>query len=405
MKFEVLIIGTDANAYYMSRCYHEAYGKKAYILGNKPMAFTMYSNIANITYNDKIWDEKEFIKALNNFKRIIPINVKILVISSNETYTNFLNRNRDKLDKQFVFNYNSEELINSLIMKDAFYKTYENSILDFARTYFYDCSEFVEFKEDFLYPVIIKPSDVINYNHNNFDGKKKIYKLNTEEEVNEVIKKIIDSGYKSTLIIQEYIPGDDSYLFDSVVYSGKDKKVKLISFAQIGLQEHSKNMIGNAAVLINGYSQFDGVDKMVNTIKTFMEDIGYEGFAEFDMKYDYRDNKYKVLEINARQGRSSYYITKAGYNLVKVMVDDLIYNKEMEYKFIDEEVLLSFIPKGVIDKYCVNLEYKNKVNELWKKRVNPLVYKKDTCVKRKLFLIKKYFRYFKEYKNSAWENE
>lgn len=405
MKFEVLIIGTDANAYYMSRCYHEAYGKKAYILGNKMMPFTTYSNIANIMYNDKIWDEKEFIKALNNFKRIIPANVKILVISSNETYTNFLNRNRDKLDKQFVFNYNDEKLINSLIMKDIFYKTYENSELDFAKTYFYDCKKYKEFKEELLYPVIIKPADVISYNHNNFEGKKKIYKLDNEEEVNEVIKKIIDSGYKNTLIIQEYIPGDDSYLFDSVVYCGKDKKVKLISFAQIGLQEHSKNMIGNAAVLINGYSQFGKTDKMIKTIKTFMEYIGYEGFAEFDMKYDYRDKKYKVLEINARQGRSSYYITKAGYNLVEVMIEDLIYNKPMEYKVIDEEILLSFIPKGVIKKYCKNEEYKNKVLELWNKRVNPLVYKKDTNLKRPLFLLKKYLRYYKDYKNSAWENE
>lgn len=405
MKFEVLIIGTDANAYYMSRCFHEAYGKKAYILGNKPMTFTLYSNIANITYNDKIWDEIEFIKALNNFKRIIPKNVKILVISSNETYTNFLNKNRDKLDKQFIFNYNNEELINSLIMKDIFYKTYENSVLEFAKTYFYDCSKYTEFKEDLLYPVIIKPADVISYNHNDFEGKKKIYKLNTEEEVNEVIKKIIDSGYKNNLIIQEYIPGDDSYLFDSVVYSGKDKKVKLVSFAQIGLQEHSKNMIGNAAVLINGYSQFGGEKEMINTIKTFMESIEYEGFAEFDLKYDYRDRKYKVLEINARQGRSSYYITKAGYNLVKVMVDDLIYNKPMDFKVIDEEILLSFIPKSVIIKYCKNEEYKNKVLELWKKRVNPLKYKKDTDIKRKLFLIKKYIRYYKDYKNSEWEQE
>ena len=405
MKIEVLIIGTDANAYYMSRCYHEAYGKKAYILGNKPMTFTLYSNIANVIYNDKIWEEKEFLKALNNFKRIIPTNVKILVISSNETYTNFLNRNRDKIDKQFVYNYNDEKLINSLIMKDVFYKTYENSVLDFAKTYFYDCKKFTEFKEDFLYPVIVKPADVISYNHNDFEGKKKIYKLNSEEEVNEVIKKIIDSGYKNTLIIQEYIPGDDSYLFDSVVYSGKDKKVKLVSFAQIGLQEHSKNMIGNAAVLINGYSQFEGVSEMINTIKTFMEDIGYEGFAEFDMKYDYRDRKYKVLEINARQGRSSYYITKAGYNLVKIMIEDLIYNTPMEYKVIDEPVLLTFIPKGVIKKYCKNEEYVNKVLELWKDRVNPLKYNKDTNLKRKLFLLKKYFRYYKDYKNSAWENE
>jgi len=87
------------------------------------------------------------------------------------------------------------------------------------------------------------------------------------------------------------------------------------------------------------------------------------------------------------------------------MVDDLIYNKKMDFKIIDKEVLLSFIPKGVIIKYCKNEEYKNKVLELWKDRVNPLKYDKDMNIKRVLFLVKKYFRYFKDYKNSAWEND
>ena len=32
MDFEILIAGTDANAYYMARCYHEAFGKKANLL-------------------------------------------------------------------------------------------------------------------------------------------------------------------------------------------------------------------------------------------------------------------------------------------------------------------------------------------------------------------------------------
>ena len=405
IKFEVLIIGTDANAYYMARCYHEAYNKKAYVLGRNQMSFTKYSNIVNVNYNDRIWEKNEFIKALNNFKRIIPKNTKILVISSNETYTNFLNKNRDNLDKQFIFNYNNPLLIESLIMKDKFYKTYENSNLTFAKTFFYDCKEYKEFNEKILYPVIVKPSDVITYNHNDFDGKKKVYRLNTKEEVNDTIKKIVESGYKSTLIIQEYIPGDDSYLFDAVAYSGKDKKVKLISFAQIGLQEHTENMIGNAAVLINGYSQYPGVNKMIDIIKTFLEEISYEGFCEFDMKYDYRDNTYKVLEINARQGRSSYYITEAGYNLIKVMVDDLIYDKKMEFNVIDKKILLSFIPKGVILKYCKNEKFKNKVLELWKYRVNPLKYNKDKNMMRVVFLIKKYLRYYKEYENSTWEND
>ena len=215
---------------------------------------------------------------------------------------------------------------------------------------------------------IIKPSNVIEYNHISFEGKNKIYKVEDYETLVNTVNKIVENGYKDTLILQEFIPGDDSYLFDSVVYCGKDKKVKFISFAQIGLQEHSKTMVGNAAVLINGFNQFGDNSAMINKIRTFMEDIGYQGFAEFDMKYDYRDNKFKVLEINARQGRCSYYIAPLGYNLVKVLADDLIYNKEMNFEVIDKEVLLSFVPKGVAKKYIANEIFRKKALSLWKKQ-------------------------------------
>ena len=254
------------------------------------------------------------------------------------------------------------------------------------------------------YPVILKPSNVIMYNHLSFEGKNKIYKVETKEELDEIIAKIIKSGYTDTLIIQDFIPGDDSYLFDAVAYVDKNKKVKILSLAQIGLQEHSKNMVGNAAVLINGYYQYGNIKEIEEQMKTFLEEIGYQGFAEFDLKYDYRDKKFKVLEINARQGRSSYYITPLGCNLVKVLIDDLINNKEMKYKFLKDKVLLSFVPKGVIKKYIVNEEYKKEALKLWKKGVvNPIKYNKDRNFKRYLYLTKKHFRYYKEYKNGYWK--
>jgi len=328
------------------------------------------------------------------------------LISSNETYAAFISKNKDKINEQFVHNYPNIDIINSLIMKETFYKTYENSVLDFPTTVYYDCSNPQEITNDFTYPVIIKPSNVIEYNHLKFEGKNKIYKVNTKDELEEIVNKIVKNGYKDTLILQEFIPGDDSYLFDSVVYCGKDKKVKLISFAQIGLQEHSKTMVGNAAVLINGFNQYGDNSEMIDKIKTFMEDIGYQGFAEFDMKYDYRDKKFKVLEINARQGRCSYYIAPLGYNLVKVLADDLIYNKEMHFEIVDKEALLSFVPKGVIKKYIVNEEFKKKALSMWKKGViNPLKYEKDTDLKRKLLLARRHFDYYKEYKNGVWENK
>jgi len=407
MDFEVLILGSDINAYYMARCTHEAFNKKAYLLANKKMAFTAYSTILNIIYNSNLWDESCFLDALDEFAKQHE-SKKILLVSSNETYAKFIVRNKEKINKQYVYNYPSINIIETLIDKENFYKTYANSELNFPKTLYYDLSASGNFEIDFEFPVILKPADVISYGHIDFEGKNKIYKIECKEDFFNIITKIKNSGYKGVLIIQEYIPGDDSYLFDSVVYSDKFGKVKLISFAQIGLQEHTKHMVGNAAVLINGYNSLGvSTDQIVSEIKSFMENINYKGFAEFDLKYDYRDQKFKILEINARQGRSSYYIAGLGYNLIEILVKDLIFNEELKYEFLNKELLLSFVPKTIIKKYIVNKNFKDKALLLWKnnKVVKPLFYKHERAIKRKIILYKRQFDYLKEYKDGYWQNK
>lgn len=51
INYNVLILGSDANAYYMARCYYELYHKKAYILEKHPFPYTTYSSIVDITHN------------------------------------------------------------------------------------------------------------------------------------------------------------------------------------------------------------------------------------------------------------------------------------------------------------------------------------------------------------------
>lgn len=402
MDFEVLILGSDVNAYYMARCTHEAYNKKAYMLIKDKLAFTTHSKIINHIYNDKIWNEKDFVIAINNFLDEHK-DRKILVISSNETYAKYLVSNKDKFRKNIYFNYPSLNILDSLINKEKFYKEYSNSNLKFPKTVYYNTLDNVKLEDDFDYPVIVKPANVVMYNHISFEGKKKIYKLNNKDELLSTINLIKGSNYTDTLIIQEFIPGDDSHLFDAVVYSDKNGDVKLISFAQIGLQEHKPDMIGNATVLINGFNTF-GVDTtpMVKSIKKFMNDISYQGYAEFDMKFDERSGEFKVLEINARQGRCSYYIAEAGFNLVKILVDDLINDVKMEFKYIDKKVMLSFVNKSIISKFIDNSTFKKEALQMYKESCNPLVYKKDWSFIRNLLYIKRNKNYRNSYQQYKW---
>lgn len=404
MDFELLIVGMDANAYYMARCYHEKYNKKAYLIGKNSIWFTDLSEIVNTKYVADLWNEEVFLEELKKFY-LEHADKKILLVSSTENYIRLISNNKEKLSNMYYFNYPDNSIIDNIINKELFYKTYENSIISLPKTIYYDCSSNEEVSTPFTYPVIVKAANVVSYRKLDFIGKNKIYKLESYEELKNTIQLIKDGGYKDTLIIQEYIPGDDSHLFDAVIYSDKNGKVKRISFAQIGLQEHAKDMVGNAAIMINGFNTF-GVDttKIIEDIVKFSEKIGYKGFAEFDLKYDSRDNTFKVLEINARQGRSSYYLTPAGCNLIEVLAKDLIFNEELEYQVLDKEVMLTFIPKGIVKKYVVNDEFKKKALSMWKDRVNPMKYNKDKNMKRNYFLLRRDIKYFKDYKNGYWKN-
>ena len=400
METKVLIIGTDINAYYMSRCYHEITGKKADIIGNRAIPYTSISNPIIVNdFNNKENFKKALIKYGEKNKEY-----NILLIATSDLYVKMVSEEKGLLEKYYVFNYPNIELVNNLLIKEKFYSIYENMGLDMPKTYIYPCNknESIQKIKDYFkeYPIIIKPSDGVEYHKLDGEGLSKVYKAHSEEELEKIIKKIENAGYNKNLIIQEFIPGDDSALFDSIFYVGKDKKAKLATFAQIGLQEHTPTGIGNCTVLVNGYDEHGYNEEIVYKLKDFIEKIGYQGFAEFDIKYDYRDNKYKVLEINPRQSRSGYYLTACGYNLVKYLIDDLINNKEMKFEIIKNKYILSFVPKKIIKKYIKNEKLKKEIKKLIKNKkiVNPLKYKEDKNFKRKLYLLYRDINYLKKYK-------
>ena len=401
--FDVVIIGTDINAYYMARNFHEEYNIKPHLIGKEKMLFTHLSNILTYELDNNLWDSETFTKKLEEYA-LSKKDKKIILVASNDHYVRLIVENKAFLEKYYLFIYPDLEIINNLLLKDNFYKNYKDSILNLPKTYIYDCAHDTNFDQELSYPIIVKPSDGVKYYENKFSNQAKVYKIYDIDELRYIINQIQLSGYKEKIIIQEFIPGDDSCLFDSILYVNKKHEVEVMSFAQIGLQEHTKTGVGNCTVLVNGYNQFGNTNETIEHLKCFLTSIKYQGIAEFDLKYDIKTKKFKVLEINPRQARSSYYLTACGHNLAKYLVDELIYNKNKEFKYINEKMLLTFVPKKVIKRYVVNKELKKEILNLIKikKYTNPLKYNKDSNLKRKIWLFLRDYNYMRKYKNNKW---
>lgn len=303
-----------------------------------------------------------------------------------------------------MFNYPSLEMIDKLLLKDNFYNNFKDSALDLPKTFIYSCTLRQELPTDFTYPLILKPGDGVMYYQCDFPSKSKVFKIKDELELRSVIEEIEGSGYTANLVIQEFIPGDDHALYDSLFYCDKNGVPKIMTFAQIGLQEQTRSGVGNCTLLVNGFDENGYNEEIVLKLEEFMKGISFTGFAEFDLKYDYRDSKYKVFEINPRQSRSGYYMAACGHNLVKLLVDDLVFDKKIERKIVKEEMVLSFVPQYVIKKYVKSEKLLAKIEELIKakKIVDPLNYKSDMSLKRRLYLFLRKFNYAKKYKKFKW---
>ncbi|WP_156889793.1 carboxylate--amine ligase [Planococcus lenghuensis] len=393
-EFLPVLLGSDMNAYGMARSFHEAYGIKPLVVGRAAMTVTQNSKILSFRSVEGLNEDGVFLEEMMKLANEFP-EVPKLLLACGDDYAKLIIRHKPELEKHFAVPYIGEELMNRIVLKENFYKICDQYGFSYPKTAMATPEDRGNLKLDFDYPIIIKASNSVAYWNCSFPGKKKVFVAHDEMERNAIFEAIYSSSYQDNLIIQEFIPGDDSYMRVLNAYVGKDGKLKLMSLGNPILEEHTPEGIGSYAAIITTYDE-----ALMDRVRFFLEDIGYTGFANFDMKYDVRDGEYKLFEINLRNGRSSYYVTASGYNLMKYAADDHIFNIPQQVTYADNEHLWTIIPNGVLYKYAQNKELKKKAHRLINegKVTNSLFYNQDINPKRWFNLTLNSMNYYRKYK-------
>lgn len=392
--FIPVLLGSDANVYGMARAFHEEYNVRSIAVSKTIFTATVDTQIIDFVLEKDLENPEKFLNKLmevyNTHK-----DKKLLLVPCGDGYVKLVVSLQEKLRDYFYFNCLSPELLKTLTLKESFYDICDKYGFDRPKTEVISFEDYKQKPISIEFPVIIKASNSVEYWKCSFPGKMKVFVAQDKDEFYKIVDAIYASSYKDHLTIQEFIPGDDTYMRVLNCYVGKDKKVKLMALGHPLLEEHTPQGIGSYVAIINTYDK-----DLLEKFKFFLEDVGYQGFANFDMKYDVRDNKYKLFETNVRQGRSSFYVTASGYNLAKWLVDDVIYNKPQEFTIDKNEHLWIQVPKGIIYKYVKDEKLLKKVRELIKakKCTNSLFYKKDLNLKRYIKLKLNMLNHYRKYK-------
>ncbi len=397
-----VLLGADLNCYNVARAFHAEYGVKSYAFGRYAIGASNYTRIINFTATPKLDDPDVMVQTLMRFADEHE-GATLIAFGCTDDYADMLIHHGDRLRPRYIVPYIGADLFERLAYKANFYEDCDKHGILYPKTAIVTPETDLEtsLEEDvigFSYPIIIKPSASAVYWKYPFDGMKKVYTAGSALEAQIIIRRIYESGYPEKIILQDMIPGDDSKMRVLTAYSDKSGKVKMMCLGHVILEEHTPKGLGNHCAIITECDR-----ELMDKFKAYLEEIGFVGYSNFDIKFDERDGTFRAFEINLRLGRSNNYVTSAGCNVARYIVEDWVENKDLgDTYYCDNEVFWHSVPKGVVYQYCRDKDMVAKAKALAKdgKAHASLWYRPDTFMnpRRVFFLMMHGYNHYGKFK-------
>ncbi len=358
-----VIIGGDFGVYGIGRCFNEAFGCRCICVGSQPTESITRSHFFDVRHVSAHATDAQLLDTLMMIAGEFP-DKKLILMANHDIFSAFVARNMDKLSRHYALPFPNLEVMERLTDKAEFARACERAGIDTPGTVEVDFSNATDEawtapEIPFTFPVVAKAANGEPYDVLEFEGKRKIWFIDTPEELTQLWKTLKDAGFRDTFLVQELIPGDNTAMRSITAYVDSRGEVTLIGSARVLLEDHAPTMIGNPVAMIT--ENFPALWKDACTLLT---ENGYRGFANFDVKIDPRDGRAVFFEVNPRIGRNNWYMAAAGANPMIPMVADLIDGQACEQTQAKDEILYTLVPDSLLLRYIIDTDLRARVKRI-----------------------------------------
>jgi predicted ATP-grasp superfamily ATP-dependent carboligase len=165
---------------------------------------------------------------------------------------------------------------------------------------------------DLRLPVALKPAIK---EHFIYVTKVKALRADTAAELDAVFRQTCNVIPVEEVMVQELIPGDGECQFS---YCGFFKEGKPLAKMLVRRARQRPAVFGRSST----YVETVDMPELEEPSERFLEAIGYYGLAEMEYKFDQRDGRYKILDVNLRTWGSHTIGRPAGVDFAYLLFRD-----------------------------------------------------------------------------------
>lgn len=387
-RLQPVVLGGDIGAYSIARTFHEAYGVRSVVVSSASTGLVRDS-VATTNLVEPGIDDGPTIVARLRAVAAQHADADLVLLGSADWLVRTIVENRDELEDLYTIPYVPLATLDKVTDKQRFADLCQDLALPHPATVFHDVEAGGEPDTSALrFPVIAKAADTAEYHRVEFAGKKKVFTVDSRDELADLLGRVRAAGYRGTFVVQDLIPGDDSGMRILTCYSDRQGRVQFSAFGRVLLEEHTPGALGNPAGIVTGHDA-----TIVEQATRLLEHLGWTGYANFDLKYDPRDGRTVFFELNPRLGRSNLYITSGGRNTAELYVREHVQGLDPlppgAPDHLVEPHLYTVLPRTLLRRYVADPKLRAQVRGLARagRATNALWYRAERSPRRLAYVL------------------